>query len=228
VTGTSGQTVPPASQRSLVFHTYGYFNDRQGPDGSLVHSGSKQGEGYHYLAPDGTHYQRNWSYNKDGSPTGIIGHGVTGPVVNGRQDTSLTVINHASRTYSQQQTEHSVTGGANVPDSPALGLGSSSSEVQRALHGGQATQRGTATVNGTPAVALWIMVPDAPSLHRTLYVDARTYQPLRTVTVADGNRSGPYVADWMPATPGNVAKAKGDSIPAGYTRVGMAEAVGRA
>jgi hypothetical protein len=26
--------------------------------------------------------------------------------------------------------------------------------------------------------------------HRTLYVDALTYQPLRTVTVADGNPSG--------------------------------------
>lgn len=58
-----------------------------------------------------------------------------------------------------------------------------------------------------------------PDLHRTLYVDALTYQPLRTVTVADGNPS-PYVADWMPATPGNIAKAKEDEpIPVGYTKV---------
>jgi hypothetical protein len=65
-------------------------------------------------------------------------------------------------------------------------------------------------------------VPDARNLHRTLYVDALTHQPLRTVTVADGNPR-PYLADWMPATPENIAKAKDDdSIPAGYTKVGQA------
>ena len=65
-------------------------------------------------------------------------------------------------------------------------------------------------------------VPDAQGVHLTLYVDARTYQPLRTVTVVDGNPSGPYVADWMPATPDNIAKAKDNSIPAGYTKVDRA------
>lgn len=228
MTGTSEQNAWPASQSSLVFHTYGYFSARQGPDGSLVLAGPKQGEGYHYIAPDGTHYQRNWSYNPDGSPTGIIGHGVTGPVVNGRQDTILTIINHASRTYSQQRTEHSGTGGANAPDSWAAGLRSSPSEVQQALQSGQATQEGTTTVNGTPAIALSITVPDARSLHRTLYVDARTYRPLRVVTVADGNRSGPYVEDRMPATPDNVSKAKGDPVPVGYTKVDMAVTLERA
>jgi len=53
------------------------FDAHQSPDGSLAHSGPKSGEGYHYIAPDETYYQRNWTYNKDGSPTGIIGHGVT-------------------------------------------------------------------------------------------------------------------------------------------------------
>jgi hypothetical protein len=86
-----------------------------------------------------------------------------------------------------------------------------------ALQGGQATRRGTTTVNGTTAIALSIMAPDAQGVHLTLYVDARTCQPLRTATVVDGNRSGPYVVDWMPATPGNVAKAKGDFIPVGVT-----------
>lgn len=86
------------------------------------------------------------------------------------------------------------------------------------------TQKGTPTVNGTPAIALSITVPlpDAQSVHLTLYADARTYQPLRTVTVAGGNPSGPYVADWMPATPDNIAEAKDDSIPAGYTKVARA------
>ena len=143
---------------------------------------------------------------------------MTGPVVNGRQHTTLTIINQASRTYSQQRTEHAVTGGANAPDSSAPGLRSSPSEVQQALRSGQATREGTTTVNGTPAIALSITVPDARSFHRTLYVDARTYQPLRAVTVADGNQSGPYVEGRMPATPDNIAKAKGDPVPAATPR----------
>lgn len=216
--------IADASQSSLVLHTYSYFSAHESRDGSLVHSGPKRGEGYQYIAPDGTRYQRNWTYNKDGSPTGIIGHGVTGPVVNGKQDVALTIINRASHTYSQTQTEYSVTGGANAPGSPTPSLASSPSEVQRALQSGQVTQKGTTTVNGTSVIALSIPVPlpDAQSVHLTLYVDARTYQPLRTVTVVDGNPNGPYVADWMPATPDNIANAKDDSIPAGYTKVDTA------
>jgi hypothetical protein len=42
------------------------------------------------------------------------------------------------------------------------------------------------------------------------------------VTTADGNPSPPYVTDWMPATPENIAKAKDASIPAGYTKVDQA------
>jgi hypothetical protein len=56
---------------------------------------------------------------------------VTWPVVNGKQNTTtLTVINHARRSYGQQQAEYSITGGANAPESPDLGLGSSPSEVR--------------------------------------------------------------------------------------------------
>jgi hypothetical protein len=100
--------------------------------------------------------------------------------------------------------------------------------VRQALQSGRVTQKGTTTVNGTPAIALSIPpgligVPDAESIHRTLYADARTHQPLRTVSVVDGLPAGPYVADWMPATPDNIDKAKGDySIPAGYTKVDRA------
>jgi hypothetical protein len=65
-------------------------------------------------------------------------------------------------------------------------------------------------------------MPDAQSVHLTLYVDARTYQPLRTVTAVDGNPGGPYITDRMPATPDNIAQARGGAVPAGYTRVDWA------
>ena len=104
--------------------------------------------------------------------------------------------------------------------SPAAGLQSSPSEVQRALQSGQVTQEGTTTVNGTQAIALSVTLPSAEDLDYTLYVDAQTYQPLRTVTVAtSADNSTANVADWIPATPDNIAKAEDNSIPAGYTKV---------
>jgi hypothetical protein len=208
----------------LVIHTYGYFSAHQNPDGSLAHSGPKSGEGYRYLAPDGTVYQRNWTYQRDGSPTGVTGRAVTRPVADGRQDVVLTVINHVRRTYGQERTEypvppHAAAGETDAADPAALGLESTPSQVRQALRGGQATQIGTTTVNGTPAFALSVPVPRSRRHRLTLHVDARTYQPLRTVTVVDGN-PGPLVADWLPATPGNIAKATDEeSIPAGYTKV---------
>ncbi|HEY2518762.1 MAG TPA: hypothetical protein VGJ19_01530 [Streptosporangiaceae bacterium] len=223
MTPLDGNDLVDAGQTGLVRHTYGYFSAHQSPDGSLVHSGPKRGEGYQYTAPDGTAYQRNWSYHEDGSPTGIIGHGVTGPVVNGKQVVALTIINRVDHTYSQTRTEYAVTGDADPAESPTLSLASSPSEVQQALRSGQVPRLGTTRIDGTPVTALSIALPlpDAESIHLTLYVDARTHQPLRTVTVVDGN-PGPYVADRIPATPGNIAKATDDSIPAGYTQVDRA------
>jgi hypothetical protein len=207
------------AESSMVRHTYGYSSGHVDADGSLVHSGQMTEEGYAYIAPDGTRYSRGRGYDGDGKPTGIVGHGVLGPAVDGTRHKTSTIINHASRTYSRQRTEFSITGVADARPYEALDLWSRPSEVQQALRSGQATQKGTTTVHGTPAIALSITVPDAPNLHRTVYADARTYQPLRTVTLADGNPR-PYIADWMPATPGNIARAKDDDpAPAGYTRV---------
>lgn len=214
----------------LVLHTYRYFGGRENPDGSLVHSGPKSGEGYRYTAPDGTHYQRNWTYHQDGSPTGVIGHAVTAPVADGKQDVVLTVINHVRRNYGQERTEYPVADGVDAPEpptSPILRLESSPSEVRQALQDGQVTRKGTTTVNGTPAIALSVLVPRGQRFRLILHVDARTYQPLRAVTVTDGNPAGsrvadwsPRVTDWLPATPENIAKATdGESIPAGYTKV---------
>jgi hypothetical protein len=207
----------------LVLHAYNYFGARENPDGALVHSGRKHGEGYRYTAPDGTHYQRNWTYHQDGSPTGVIGHAVTAPVADGKQDVVLTVINHVRRNYGQERTEYPVADVADAPEpppSPILGLESSPSEVRQALQDGQVTRKGATAVNGTPTVALSVPVPLSQRYRLTLHVDARTYQPLRTVTVVDGGNPIPHVTDWLPATPENIAKAAdGESVPAGYTEV---------
>jgi len=194
-----------------VFHSYIYFDSRVSSDGSLVSSGPMSGESWQYTAPDGAWYTRNTQNNRDGSPTGVIGIEVLGPVVNGRQSATQTIIDAANHTYSRMRTE----GYASGPSS-GLGLHSSPSQVQRALRSGHVIQKGRTTVHGTPAIAL--SLPDRRGQY-ILYVDARTGQPLRTVSTTRGNPSPPYVTDWVPATRENIAKAEDDSIPAGYKRL---------
>lgn len=216
VTGTSGR----------VLHTYGYYDAHQEPDGSLVHSGPMRGEGYNYVAPDGTRYTRNWTYRSDGSPTGIVGHGVTGPVVNGRHHSLLTIVNHGNQTYGQQHTEVRVSDAAPKPS--ILGVESSAAEVREAVRSGVAIRQGRTMIHDLPAITLSIPQP-YPNIRLTLFIDERTHQPLRTVTVIEGEQSGgPYIADWMPATPDNIARAVHDDfIPTGYTKVDMAVALTR-
>jgi hypothetical protein len=137
---------------------------------------------------------------------------VLGPVANGRQSETQTIIDGANHTYSRMRTE----GYASGPSS-GLGLQSSPSQVQRALRSGHVTQKGRTTVDGTPAIAL--SLPDRRG-QDIPYVDARTGQPLRTVSTTRGYYPAlPYITDWMPATRGNIAKAEDDSIPAGYKKV---------
>jgi hypothetical protein len=198
-------------QNGTVFQSYSYFDSHVSSDGSLVSSGPMSGQSWEYTARDGAWYRRNTQNNRHGSPTGVIGIDVLGPVVNGRRSETQTIIDGANHTYSRMRTEGYASG-----SSSGLGLQSSPSEVQRALRSGHVTQKGRMTVHGTPAIAL--SLPDRRGQY-ILYVDARTGQPLRTVTTVDGNPSSPYVTDWMPATPDNIAKAEDDSIPAGYTKV---------
>jgi hypothetical protein len=62
--------------------------------------------------------------------------------------------------------------------------------------------------------------PMPESLQFTVYVDAQTYQPLRTVTInTSPTNSTASVADWIPARPDSIAEAKDDSDPSGYTQV---------
>jgi hypothetical protein len=195
-----------------VFHGYTYFDSHVSSDGSLVSSGPMSGQSWEYTAPDGAWYTRNTQNNRDGSPTGVIGIDVLGPVVNGKQSETQTIIDGANHTYSRRRTEGYASGSWS-----GLGLQSSPSQVQRALRSGHVTQKGRTTVHGTSAIAL--SLPDRRGQY-ILYVDARTGQPLRTVSTTKGYYPAlPYITDWVPATRENIAKAKDDSIPAGYTKV---------
>jgi hypothetical protein len=208
------------SQGGTVIHSYSYARGNVSSDGSLVNLGSKIYEGYDYVAPDGTEYTRAAWNAADGSP-GLTGSNVLVPDGNGdeRGEDTQTLINPATHTYSQ--TRFSGVSGLEA-GLPTPNLYSNSSQVQQTLQTGKVTQTGTATINGTQAIALSVTVPSvpagSPSYDFTLYVDAQTYQPLRTVQVYQGIPDLD-VADWVPATPADIAQAKDDSIPAGYTKV---------
>jgi hypothetical protein len=206
-------------QGGAVIHGYTYARGDVSSDGSLVNLGAKIDDEYDYTASDGTTYMRSGWNNPDGSPY-LTGSNVLVPDSNGdgKSTDTRTLINPVSHTYTRAQFS-----GVSDPTAglPTPNLYSSSSEVQHALQTGQVTQQGTAIVNGTEAIALSIKEPSMPGTanqNLTLYVDAQTYQPLRTVLVLDGHPDL-LVADWMPATPDNIAQAEDGSIPAGDTRV---------
>ena len=204
-----------ASQDGLVIHGDEYASGAVSSDGSLVNLGSTIDDEYAYDAPNGARYTRSAFLGKDGSPQ-LIAINNLSPPVNGKATDSRTLINLVTHTYSLTQP----SGVAEPEAEPPPNLSSSPSEVQQALQSGQVTQQGTTTVNGTSAITLSIRQsePGASSSDTHLYVDARTYQPLRVVSTEVGVPVV-FVSDWLPATSDNIAKAADDSIPAGYTKV---------
>lgn len=215
------------SRGGLVVHSYSYVSGEASSDGSLVNLGQKTLDGYGYTAPDGSVSYRNdfWNENSSGSPDVITINDLR-PDATGKFDDSRTIIYPGNQTYSQDK----FSGISNPNATSTLNLFSSPSAVQQALQHGQVTQDGTAVVNGRPAIALSVKVPSGSSIvysasgahtvstDLTLYVDAHTYQPLRTA-LSFGSAPGLIVSDWVPATPGNIAQATNASIPTGYTKV---------
>jgi hypothetical protein len=203
-------------QNGTVIHADNYARGDVASDGSLVNLGTTITDQYEYTAADGTTYMRTGSYQLDGSPyltyTNVLVPDGNG---DGKNVDTRTLINPATRTYSQDDFSGVSDAGAGMP---TPNLYSSPSDVQQALASGQVTQKGMATVNGARAIVLSIKLPGAANEDLTLYVDAQTYQPLRTLITLTGI-SDLLVADWMPATPDNIAQAEDDSIPAGYTKV---------
>jgi hypothetical protein len=222
IVGRVKANIAKASEDGTVIHAFGYAGGSVSPDGSLVDLGWKLGDVYDYTAPDETEYQREVMYQSDGSLYLTMTDHYS-PNGNGTVNDGQTVVNPRHDTYSQTRYSglSDPHGGAATPN-----LYSSPTEVQQALRSGHVTRTGTVTINGTRAIALSITVPSVPNVPRarlTLYINARTYRPLRTVTVYDGLRDL-EVADWVPATADNIAKAKDDSIPAGYTKADKAHA----
>jgi hypothetical protein len=62
-----------------------------------------------------------------------------------------------------------------------------------------------------------------PPANAVLYVDAQSFQPLRMAWQVEGAGHVLSVENWMAATATNIALAKDDSIPAGYTEATPAE-----
>jgi hypothetical protein len=173
-------------------------------------------DGYEYAAPDGAQFARGTLYDQDGS-TELTTFDQWAPGTSEETGTDEeSVVNPTTSQYSQTR-----YGGAFNPNSgPTPSLFSTPAQVQQALQSGQVTLQGTATIAGTRAIALSMVAPNAPDNPVTdiaVYVDARTYQPLRTVAVVDG-APDLEVSDWVPATSANVELAEDGSIPAGYTK----------
>ena len=215
-------------QSSYVEYGFDYTSGKVNRDGSLSDLGARNGWGWDYTAPDGTIYEHNFGDNAAGSPSGVVGHGVTGPVVNGWQKITLTLINNNTHTYSVHDDSHGVVANTPPEGGPAAGLGSTAPEVEQQLQNGELTEKGTTAVNGTQAIALQThMTPtvyDGSDYNLTLYVNAQSYQPLRLVTTTNDGNPDVSVANYEPATAANIAKAKDFSVPAGYTKVANAGA----
>jgi hypothetical protein len=205
---------------SFVVSSLQYDSADVSSDGSLGNLGNELSHGWSYDAPNGNEYGRTVGVGKD---AGIDNFGVTGAVINGHSKVTSTIINDINHTYSRQITDYSVPANAKSSTSGTVELGSSPVAVRQALQTGRVTEKGTATVNGTPAIALSVALPSAYSLSYTLFVDARTYKPLRTEVIGTAaGDANTFVSDWEPATSANIARAKDDSIPAGYTKVANA------
>jgi hypothetical protein len=210
--------VAASRQDGSLWHSVQFEGGTLNSDGLLVNLGTKEADTYDYKAPDGTGGFREVSYNDDGSTYLDITERFSRDA-NGTVDDAQAIVNPGGYVYSQTQYPGVSD---DLGKGTSLNLSSSASQVQQALQSGQVTQTGTVTINGTQARALSIAVPGEGF---TLYVDAQTYQPLRTVLTLNGE-ADLEVTDFPPATADNIALAESDSIPAGYTRVDKAHVGG--
>ncbi len=205
-------------QDGTVIQTDDYRTGQLSSDGSLINLGRKVYDEYEYTAQDGTEYSTETYYKPDGSVE-ITGPDTYVPGANGTGTETEITINPAKHEYSRQQYP-----GTPDPDGSATpSIFSTPSQVQQALQSGQVTETGTATIDGTSAIALTFTLQSVPPATAVLYVDAQSFQPLRMAWQVEGAGHVLSVENWMAATAANIALAKDDSIPTGYTEAAPAE-----
>lgn len=139
--------------------------------------------------------------------------GLTQPTTQGPSTAEIIDVEYGSRTWSRQQSSSVLLAG-NL--SPSL--------IRDQLASGGFTVVGPVSLPGHEAVELtWSQSPGRMTLATTLWVDARTYLPLRSVTTM---RAGLHDAllqtdttlyQILPVTPANLDLLN-PPIPAGFTR----------
>ncbi len=131
----------------------------------------------------------------------------------GPRTAEIIDVEYATRTWSRQRSSSVLLAGSLSP-----------SLIKDQIAVGRFTVVGPASVNGHQAVELtWTSSPGRLTVTTILWVDARTYQPLRSVsTTRTPLRATPIETDTMqyqilPATPANLALLT-PPIPPGFTR----------
>jgi hypothetical protein len=156
----------------------------------------------------GIEYARSTETNASGQTVSVDWTATrrTQTLADGRvADTGQSVwLDYGNQTYTQGPLKITYT-----PGRPVTGLSSSPAQIAAALQSGTVSQTGTSTINGTPVIALRI----SGEQDMTLYVDAATDRPVRTV-VGSGT---PITTDLLPATAANRANTRAPAVPAGFT-----------
>jgi hypothetical protein len=147
-------------------------------------------------------------YVADAASTGLSMSTTQGP-----RTAEVIDVDYATRTWSRQQS-HSVLLAGSL--SPSL--------IRNQIKSGRFTVIGNVQLNGRQAVELtWTSSPGRLTLTTTLWVDAQTYQPLRSAsTTKVPQQAAPLESDSvqyriLPATPANLALLT-PPIPPGFTR----------
>jgi hypothetical protein len=131
----------------------------------------------------------------------------------GPRSAEITDVEYATRTWSRGKSS-----------SVLLGGGLSPATIRDQVASGRFTVAGTVRLDGRRAIELIWSRPQGPlSVTTTLWVDARTYQPLRSVAILRVRHHAMLIESYttqyqiLPATPGNLDLLT-PPIPPGFTR----------
>lgn len=134
------------------------------------------------------------------------------PTTAGPRTAEITDVEYATRTWSRQRSSSVLLAGSLSP----------SLIREQVAHGGF-TVVGRVRLRGRQAVEItWSHTLGMMTVKTTLWVDARTYQPLRSVSIQRGPHGTPLLTSTtdlqiLPATPANL-RLLTPPIPAGFTR----------